>query len=131
MVELLLAVAQHAGQPSFRQEAPLLVAIFHEVYKNIDPKQLLAVKRPKNSNNNQESSKRAVLAVTVSRCQVPPKQDSAPKQHAAQQWWQYTMLSDQELRSRVESTLCLGICQTEKCCWVDGAVSLGRCLATA
>lgn len=43
VMELLLLVAQHAGQRPFRGEVPLLLDIFWEIFKRVEPEALVQV----------------------------------------------------------------------------------------
>ncbi|KAK9830387.1 hypothetical protein WJX72_011470 [[Myrmecia] bisecta] len=41
VMELLILIAQHMHEHPFKKEAPLLLQIFHEIFKGIDPKEML------------------------------------------------------------------------------------------
>ncbi|CAD7696779.1 unnamed protein product [Ostreobium quekettii] len=62
VVELLLAVSQHAGQPHIRDEAPLLLSIFYHLYNNVDPEKMLAAKWTKSVSHIPQPPKQAVHA---------------------------------------------------------------------
>ena len=64
-MELLLAIAQHAGQPHIRDEAPLLLSLFYHLYNNVDPEKMLSAKWTKSISQSRQPPKQAVLASMV------------------------------------------------------------------